>query len=110
MMPIQVFLLIIFILAVVKVVSRYRANELSGKEVLMWLIFWIGGMIVAIQPNITARFAKFFGVGRGADFVVYLSLALLFFIVFRLMVKIEKLNRDITLVVRKDALKNKLNE
>jgi hypothetical protein len=105
MMPIQIFLLAIFVLASIKVISRYRANELTGKEAALWLVFWLSGATVAIQPNITARFAEFFGVGRGADFVVYLSLALLFFIVFRLMIKIEKLNRDITLVVRKDALK-----
>lgn len=105
MLPIQIFLLVIFILAAFKAVGRYRADELTGREVSLWLIFWIAASAVAIQPNLTARAAELFGVGRGADFVVYLSLALLFFVVFRLMVKIEKLNREITAVVRKDALK-----
>ena len=62
-------------------------------------------MVVTIQPNLTARVAELLGVGRGADVIVYASLAALFFIVFRLMVKIEKLNREITKVVRNDALK-----
>lgn len=105
MLPIQIFLVVFFIIASLKVVSRYRADELSGSETIMWLIFWFSGAVVAVQPNLTAQLAKIFGVGRGADFVVYVSLAIIFFIIFRLMVKIEKLNREITSVVRKDALK-----
>ena len=60
---------------------------------------------MVIQPDLTSSLAKLFGVGRGADVVVYLALVGLFFMVFRLMVKIEKLEREITKVVRNKALK-----
>ena len=105
MQPIQAVLIVFFLLAIIKVVSRYRSAELTLKESVAWVIFWVVAGVVAIQPNLTADVAKLLGVGRGADVVVYASLVALFFIVFRLMVKIEKLNREITKVVRNDALK-----
>jgi hypothetical protein len=33
-------------------------------------VFFVGGCFVAV-PNVTQRFADFFGIGRGVDFVVY---------------------------------------
>jgi len=104
---IQIFLVLFFFFAIIKVAGRYRAGDLSLSAAIAWAVFWIGAAVIVIAPNSTAYFAKIFGIGRGADLVVYLSLALLFFIIFRLMVKVEKLNKEITLLVRQLALKNK---
>jgi hypothetical protein len=104
---IQIFLVLFFFFAILKVAGRCRAGDLSLSAAVVWTVFWLAAAVIVIVPNSTAYFAKIFGIGRGADLVVYLSLALLFFIIFRLMVKVEKLNREITLLVRQMALKNK---
>ncbi len=101
---IQVILIIFFLFASFKVLGRWRTGELSGGVVVMWLLFWIVATIVALIPDITFRVAHLVGIGRGADLVVYLSLAILFFMVFRLMVKVERINRDITKLTRQLAL------
>lgn len=103
---IQIFLVLFFLFAVIKVAGRYRAGDLSLPAAAVWIIFWLGAAVIVIVPNSTAYFAKIFGIGRGADLVVYVSLALLFFIIFRLMVKVEKLNREITILVRKISLRD----
>ena len=105
MLPIQIVLTLFFLIAASRVVTRYRVGEISVRGMVVWLLFWLAAIAVAVRPNLTSSVAKMLGVGRGADFVVYASLAALFFIVFRLMVKIEKLNRDITKVIRNETLK-----
>ena len=102
---IQIFLTLAFLLAAVKVWLKYRNSEINLTEAIYWNIFWALGAVFVLWPNLSAKFAIFFGVGRGADLVVYLSIALIFFLIFKLMVKIEKINREITLLVRKESLK-----
>lgn len=107
MLPIQILLLLFFAIAVVKVVSKEKAGDLSFRGALAWIIFWMVAGVVVVMPDSTFYVAKLFGVGRGADIVVYIALAGLFFLAFRIMVKIEKLNRELTKVVRDNALREK---
>lgn len=106
MLPIQITLIIFFLIAIFKVVHQKRAGQLNFKGAAVWIVFWLLAIAVTINPDITSRVAILFGVGRGADVAVYAALALLFFVVFRLTVKIEQLNREVTKVVRQDALKD----
>jgi len=57
-------------------------------------------------PDSTTLFANRLGIGRGSDLITYVSLAIVFFVLFRLHVKLHEIERDITSVVRKDALKD----
>ncbi len=107
MFVIQILLTIFFLFALVKVIGRWRAGDLSLVGMVWWSIFWISATVVVLLPNSTATLAKLVGIGRGADLVVYVALAGIFFIIFRLMIKIELLNKDITKLTRKIALKDK---
>ena len=104
MMIIQILLIIFFLFAIVKVVGRWRAGGLTAGGLVGWLVFWLAAGVVVLLPNSTAYFAKIAGIGRGADLVVYVALAAVFFIIFKLMVKIELLNKDITKLARKISL------
>ncbi len=104
MFIIQILLTVFFLFALVKVIGRWRAGDLSLGGLILWSLFWIAAGVVVLLPNSTAYFAKLVGIGRGADLVVYVSLAGIFFIIFRLMMKIELLNKDITKLTRKMAL------
>lgn len=104
MLMIQIIFIVFFLFAIYKVVARYRAQELTFKEAVLWVVFWIGAGVIVITPNSTFYFAHLFGITRGADLVVYSALALIFFIIFKLMIRIEKLQRDITLLTRKKTL------
>ena len=107
MMVIQILLVIFFLFALIKVVGRFRAGDLSKGGLVWWSLFWVVAGVVGMLPNSTAYFAKLVGIGRGADLVVYVSLVAIFFMVFRLMMKVEMLNKDITKLTRKMALGEK---
>ena len=107
MLPIQIFLTIFFVLAGIKVFSRMKKGELPKPAAALWMLFWIFAILVVLKPDITFTVARIFGVGRGADIVIYFSLAIIFFLLFRIMVRQEKISREITKLVRKETLEKK---
>lgn len=106
MLLIQIFLVALFVLAIVKAGLRWRAGDLSIQGLLYWIVFWLAAAVVVIKPDATFYFAKMLGIGRGADLVVYLALVLLFFLVFRLMTTVERQKKEITELTRAVALRD----
>lgn len=106
MLLIQIILIVFFLLAIVNTFLRFRSNQLNMTGLLFWLLFWILAAVVAVLPNSTNYFASLVGVGRGADLVVYISLALLFFLTFNFYVRLERANREITKLTRALTLKD----
>ncbi len=107
MFLIQILLVVFFLFALFKVVSRFRAGDLSSAGMAGWVIFWVLATVVVFLPDSTVYIARFVGIGRGSDLVVYVALVAIFFLIFKLMVKIEILNRDITKLTRKISLDEK---
>lgn len=105
-MIIQIILVIFFIFALSKVWGRYQNKELNTGEMIGWSLFWILATAVVVVPNSTFILAKILGVGRGADAIVYLSLAIIFFLIFKLFVRLDKMEKQITKIVRTDALQD----
>lgn len=106
MLPIQIILLFWFGFAIIKVWGRYRTEELSLSGALGWSALWLAAGVVVVLPDTSAELAGFLGVRRGADLVIYCSLAVIFFMLFRLMVRLERLNKTITRLTRALALKD----
>ena len=105
-MLIQIILLIIIAVIALRLVVQYRAKELTGKQFAGWLILWLAAAVVVIWPQLTVDIANRVGVGRGSDLVIYLAVIFLFYTNFRLLLRIEKMEKNLTKVVRDEALKN----
>jgi len=69
-----------------------------------WILFWLTAGVVALLPQTADTVARLVGVGRGADVVTYASLIAIFYLIFRLYVKIEQVEGEITRLVRKLAM------
>lgn len=104
MTVIQIVLILFSAFAFSRALLRFRRGDLPFVHLLLWFFFWLGVVIVALRPGVSSALAHVFGVGRGADMVIYLALMVLFFLVFRMFGKIEDLERQITRVVRAAAL------
>ncbi|MBU2566464.1 DUF2304 domain-containing protein [Patescibacteria group bacterium] len=103
-MLIQVLLIFGFCFAIWITWKRYGQNAISLKEAILWSILWLGGVSVTLIPKITERLALLFGVGRGVDLILYLAVAIQFFLIFKLFVNNEKLERILTKIVQDGAL------
>jgi hypothetical protein len=104
-MLIQAILLLFIIYAVIKVALRYKDKIISLQEFVLWTIFWFMVGFVVILPETTSLVANYVGVGRGVDLVIYISILILFYSVFRVLVRLDKIDKDVTKIVRNIALK-----
>jgi|SRR3989338_5251906 len=105
----QLLFILFSLYAIGNVWRRRREGTLSQRGLIFWVIFWLLADVAVIWPNSTTLLANALGIGRGSDLVIYISLALLFFLIFKLYIKIESLNRDVTKVVRDRALRDHEN-
>ena len=104
---IQIIILTFALFAVNRAWKQTKEGKLRRKAFFAWVIFWIIVSAVALLPQTTQLIASVVGIGRGADLVVYVSLIAVFYLIFRVFVKIESLEGEITKLVRKIALEER---
>ncbi len=105
MHAIQIVLICFAVFAMSRVVIRYRRGLTRILHLELWLLFWVGVVVVGMRPEVTDLLAKWLGVGRATDAAMYLALLLIFYLLFRSFGKIEDLDRQLTRVVRANALR-----
>ena len=108
MTPIQIILLIIIGTVVAKTAQKYAKRAITVREFFLWAAFWLFGAVLVVFPNATQTVANFVGIGRGVDLLIYGALIILFVTVFFALVRVERLERDVTYIVRHLALKKKV--
>jgi len=102
----QILLALFALFAIVNVFKKRKEGLLGPKGALFWILFWVAVGMVVIWPDSVQKIADHIGIGRGADLVIYISVAVIFYLLFRLNIKTEGLKRDLTKVVREDCIKN----
>ncbi|MBU4332087.1 DUF2304 family protein [Patescibacteria group bacterium] len=105
MLPQQIIAIILILIIFSRIVVRFRRKEISKKEFGIWTVFWLLALGVVLFLRQVDAFVRSIGiVGRGIDVIVYVSIALIFYLIFRIIVRLDKIEREITRVVRKVAL------
>ena len=105
-MLIQILLVTLMSVAFFVTWKRVHQRIIHVREALGWSVVWVVAAFAVLRPEITTRIANIFGVGRGVDFVLYASVAILFLLIFRLFLQQEKLDRTISTLTREIALKD----
>jgi hypothetical protein len=104
------YIIIIFALfAVTRASVRLKDKSITKGEYILWIFFWLLVIAGTLIPKNLDHIAQFVGVERGADLAVYLSIVVIFYILFKVLVHLEKIDKEITAIVRKIALSNKEN-
>ena len=85
---------------------RFRDDSINAFELALWSLIWAGVLVVLFLPQTTDILAEKLGIGRGVDVFIYVSIVVLFYLVYRVYVKIEGLEREITQVVREESLRD----
>lgn len=101
---IQIILIIFAVFAYSRAILQFKKKSINTGEFLFWSILWISVIITGVFPNWISTVSSLFGVGRAADFMIYLSIIALFYLMFRLYVKMDKLNQEQTKLVREIAI------
>ena len=98
---IQILLMTAVILVAIYFFVRLHNSIL---DFLLLLVMVTAALVFIFLPDLTNTLAHRLGVGRGADLIFYLSIVIFWFVIIKLYVRIRKLEKIITDVVRKDAL------
>ena len=105
LLPIQLLLLVFVLFAASRAYLRFQGGSIHFGGLIFWFTIWGAALIAIFLPEQTTELARRMGIGRGADVVIYVSIALLFYLVFRLHVYLEDLRRQVSSLIREVALK-----
>ncbi len=99
-----VFVFILF--AWSRAILRLRDHKISLGEFLFWTAIWGAVIATTLLPQTADTISNFFGISRPIDLAIYVSVILLLYLIFRLYVKHEQLEQELTKLVREIALRN----
>ena len=105
LLPIQFVLLVFIVFAASRAVLQFKGGMIRFGAMLFWLGIWAVAVVAIFYPEATTSFAKFLGIGRGVDVILYVSIAILFYLVFRLHVYLEDIRSEISTLIREISLK-----
>ena len=95
------------LLMIFRAFSLYSKKKQTWRELLAWVVVWGGIGYVAWNPTILDRLPPMVGIKSGVNVLIFFGFVVLFYAVFRLLVKVEELERKLVEVVRKQALEKK---
>jgi len=95
-----------------KVIKQYTMRKRLFGSTIIWVAFWIVTCILALIPDVASiSLAEFLGIDSNINAVFFLALGFLYFFMFYTTAVIEKIEKQMTDIVRKLALDNqKLKE
>ncbi len=76
---------------------------------LFWILIWLFVVLFAFVPELSIDIANIFGISRGLDFLIIVAIIVLFYLVFRLYIKVDKLQEEMTDIVTEIALNNEIS-
>lgn len=103
---IKIIFTVFAIFAWSRVLIRFRTKDLNIKEFIFWSLIWSVMIVLVFIPGKTNFLAKTIGMDRGNDAMFFLAIVALFYATYRLYVKINEQDKEITRLVRALALKN----
>lgn len=106
MHPLQIIGIAFGAFALSRLILRRRERAVMLGEALFWGAIWTALILISAVPSIIDP-VRVTGIGRAIDALVYVSIIALFYVNFRLYVKVEKQGQDITRLVREITLQEK---
>ena len=104
---IQVLMILFALFAWSRAALRLRDKEIPVGEFIFWSIIWVGVILFSAIPELLGSLSNIVGIQRATDLAVYISIIVLFYLVFRIYVKLDGQGQDITTLVRELSLKKK---
>jgi|LDZT01.1.fsa_nt_gi hypothetical protein len=95
---------VLFILP--NIYSSYKKKNLTTFGALLWLFFWLVGLVVIWFPELIGLIGELMGVERSIDALVYISIVYLLYVSLRQRIKLNEVHKEITMLSRKITLKD----
>lgn len=110
-MPIKILVTIFCLYNTYKLILRLKDSSISLMWFIFWNIIWLLLLVLVWIPYTADLLTTSLGLGgKGIDLIVYLVVLVLVYGVFRITVKLEHLEYEITLLTRQKILDELQNE
>jgi len=103
-MALKIIITIFVLFAFSRTYLRLKDGAIDTMQFVFWLVVWALVEVIALWPGVTQKLANFLGIERGMDAIVYFSVVVLFYLIYRAYVKLENLEHDITKIVRDESI------
>lgn len=104
----QIIAIVVIVYFLVRIIKQRRKKQVSKNEFFLWLVFWIIGIIVIVQIKALDKLVANLGFSSsGINILLYIAIIILFHLVFKLRIRLEKQEKNITKLTRELAIKNK---
>lgn len=97
----------IALIAIIFLYQRISSNR-SSMSYLLWIFLWLLIIVFAFIPELSSPLANLFGIERGLDFLVIVSIVVMLYLIFKLYIKMDTFQQNLTLLVREIALENEI--
>jgi hypothetical protein len=102
----QIIALLVILIFIIKIIWQKKKNKITANEFIFWFVFLTFAAIAILFLKNIDKISYSLGFSAsGIDILLYFSLIFLFYIIFKMRLNLEKLDRDITKLTREIALK-----
>lgn len=106
-MIVQIIVSILVLAALAKLLTDLKNKRITLNKFYLWALVWIALAIIVFFPGVVFFFANILGIERARDLPIYVSIIVLFYIFFKQSIRIERIEQEITALVKRLALKGK---
>jgi len=104
----QYIALSIILVFIFRLIWQKKKKQLDSKEFYFWFIFWfLAGIFIINIRQIDYIVAILGFSSSGINVLFYISVVVLFYFVFRIRLRQEKIEREITKIVKNIAINNR---
>ena len=102
----QIIALIVIAFFLSRLFWQKQKKQVNANEFIFWLIFWILAATAIISLKWIDKLVANLGFsGSGIDILFYIAVIILFYLIFKLRLRLVKIEKDITKLVRNIAIK-----
>ncbi len=100
----QLIIVLFVFFTLSRTLLRFKDKKINFGELLFWTLLWTFVVIFSLVPDLLSSITVLIGISRPLDFATYSSVLLLFYLIFRLYIKQETTNQDVTKLTREIAM------
>ena len=104
-MILQIVVSVLVLAVLIKLVLDLKKGKITSSKFYLWALVWIALAVIVFFPKLVIFIANLVGIERARDLPIYVSIILLFYLLFKIGIKIEKVEQEITNLVKNLALK-----
>ncbi len=103
----QIIALIVVAYFLARLFWQKQKGQIAAGEFVFWLFFWLFSALAIVSLKAIDRLVAGLGFSAsGIQVLLYLSIAVLFYLLFRLRLRLSKMDQDLTKIARALSMKD----